>query len=106
MGRCSSIDRLPGTEKLFVESAIRSYRYQQIDRVHALTKGAGIKVSRSALARYFRKLADHDARHSGNMDDLVVILIDRSTGSTTTLTTSTDKRLAIEAIEQLSAASK
>ena len=106
MGRCSSIDLLPGAEKLFVESTIRAHRYQQIDRVHALIKAARIKVSRSALARHFRRLADQDALHCGTPHDLVVIVMERSTGSTTTFTSSAEKRLVIEAIERLSSAPK
>ncbi|CAM3935386.1 DUF3486 domain-containing protein [Paracidovorax anthurii] len=102
MGRLSTIDLLPVTEKLFVESTIRAHRYQQINRAHALIRGAGIKVSRSALARHFQKLADHDAQHRDTPHDLVVILIERSTGSTTTLTTVADRALVVCAIEQLS----
>ena len=103
MGRLSTIDLLPRPQKLFVESTIRTHRYHQIDCVQALIKEAGIVVSRSALHRYFQKLADRDARHRGNPDDLVIILVERSTGSTTTLTTAVCKRVVVEAIERLTA---
>lgn len=44
-------------------------------------------ISRSGLHRYVAGLKEQDAMFNGTNDDLVVVMMERSTGSVTTMTT-------------------
>lgn len=64
-------------------------------------KFQGISLSKSALHRYVQKLETHDGQFAGTADDVVVVIVERSTGDTTTLTTGVSKAALIGIIEGL-----
>ena len=101
MGRKNAVERMEPETAAAVDAVIRQRRYGTLDEILGELEDKGISMSRSALGRYVIALRERDARHLGSPHDLVVVIMERSTGSTTTLTTAADKSALIAAIERL-----
>jgi len=84
-----------------LDAVIRKYRYGTLDTILVELEDRGIGISRSTLGRYVIALRKRDARHLGSPHDLIVVIMERSSGSTTTMTTAADKSALIAAIERL-----
>ena len=80
MGRTSTIIRLSPEENALTDALIRRFRYSQIDVVREELQQSGIKISRSALGRYMKKLGERDGFLMDDRDATVVTIMERSTG--------------------------
>jgi hypothetical protein len=101
MGRRSSVDSMAPEAAAVVDAVIRQYRYGSLDDIKAELQKRGIELPRTSLWRRVTRLRELDARHLGSPHDLVIIVVERSTGSTTTITTAADKSAVLSAIERL-----
>ena len=101
MARVSSISGLSPEQHAAVDTCIRRYRYVDLAGMLETLKLQGIFLSKSALHRYVQKQQIKDGLHAGTSDDVVVVIVERSTGDTTTLTTGVSKAALIGLIEGL-----
>lgn len=101
MGRRSSVESMEPDAAAVVDAVIRRYRYGTVDDIRADLQERGIELPRTSLWRRVARLRELDARHLGSPHDLIVIVVERSTGSTTTITSAADKSAVLSAIERL-----
>ncbi len=101
MPRLSSVLYLQPEQRAQVDACIR--RHQHVNGLGVLKElgAAGINLSRSSLYRYMEKLRAKDALHTGTADDTVVVIVERATGATTTLTTSATGTAVLAMISNL-----
>ncbi|WP_081889043.1 DUF3486 family protein [Comamonas aquatica] len=100
MSRASSVLLLTPEQHALVDASIRRHRYVNLAGMLAELEKDGIKLSRSGLHRYVVGLKEQDAMFNGTNDDLVVVMMERSTGSITTLTTNLSRQAVIGLIGQ------
>jgi hypothetical protein len=103
MGRTSKVERLPAEQATIVDRTIRQFRYCNLDGIKASLGCHGIEISRSAIGRYMQKLEARDGLFAGSPNDTIVVIIERSTGSTATISTRLDKAVIASLIESQSA---
>lgn len=91
MGRASNVAYLKPEERAIVDGCIRRHLYVNTAAMVLELAGRGINLSKSGLNRYALKLREGDSRHAGTADATVVIIVERQTGSVTSLTTSASR---------------
>ena len=91
MSRASNVAYLKPEQRAIVDGCIRSHLYVNTAAMVLELAGRGIQLSKSGLNRYALKLKEGDARHTGTADATVVIIVERETGSVTSLTTSASR---------------
>ena len=101
MSRPHSVLGLSLQHHATVEACIRRSRYVDILGMVAELKDQGIVMSKSALHRYVVKLKARDGMHAGTSNDVVVVIVERSTGETTTMTTGASRAALVGLIEEL-----
>lgn len=87
MGRASNVAYLKPEQRAIVDGCVRRHLYVNTAAMVLELAGRGITLSKSGLNRYALKLREADALHAGTPDATVVIIVDRETGSVTSLTT-------------------
>lgn len=105
MGRIFSANYLSPEHHAAVDACIRRRRFSNIDGMVAELHDAGIKISRSAMHRYVRLLKSKDGQHTGTLNDTIVMVVERGTGTVTTLTTGATKAAIVAMIESIDAPS-
>ena len=103
MGRTSTAQGLTAEQNIVLDDCIRRHRFVDINAINKDLVAIGINYSRTALHRHMQKLAIQDALHAGTKDDTVIIVIERSTGSTTSITTTASKQMIVALISGLKA---
>ena len=101
MSRISSILKLSPEQNAAVDVCVRRFRYVDLQGMLAELETQGIGLAKSTLHRYVVKLRDRDGMHAGSADDVVVVIVERSTGQTTTLTTGASRAAVVAVIEGL-----
>lgn len=91
MGRASNVAYLKPEQRAIVDGCIRRHLYVNTAAMLLELADHGIKLSKSGLNRYALKLRGGDALHAGTPDATVVIIVERVTGSVTSLTTSASR---------------
>ena len=87
MGRASNVAYLKPEQRAIVDGCVRRHLYVDTAAMVLELASHGITLSKSGLNRYASKLRDGDALHAGTPDATVVKIVDRKTGSVTSLTT-------------------
>lgn len=100
MSRASSVLLLSPEQHSLVDACIRRHRYVNLAGMLSDLDKDGIRLSRSGLHRYVVGLKEQDAMFNGTNDDLVVVMLERSTGSVTTMTTNLSRQAVIGLIGQ------
>lgn len=100
MSRVSSVLLLLPEQHALVDACIRRHRYVSLTSMLAALEKDGIKLSRSGLHRYVVTLKEQDVMFNGTKDDLVVVLMERSSGRVTTMTTNLSRQAVIGLIGQ------
>lgn len=100
MSRASSILLLSPEQHALVDACIRRHRYVSLSSMLTELEKEGITLSRSGLHRYVVTLKKQDVMFNGTNDDLVVVLIERSSGRVTTMATSLSRQAVIGLIGQ------
>jgi hypothetical protein len=97
----SQVFYLPENQSSCVDATIRAHRYTGVERIRAELASAGVAIKKSALHRYMQKLKASDQLHHGTPDNTVVVIVDRATGSTMSLTTTAAAEAVAAAITKL-----
>lgn len=101
MPRLSTVLKLSPEQHAKVDALIRHYRYVNTDAVQQLLEQEGIAFTRSALHRYMARLKRADGAQLTGDDRTVIVLIDRATGATTTVTSPASKEAVLASISAL-----
>lgn len=95
MGNTSTVKKLTAEQNQLVDSCIRRRRFVSIDAIRAELSSSGVEISRGSLYRYMQSLKVRDGLHLGTPDDVVVVVMRRSTGSLMSLTTSASTEMIL-----------
>jgi len=101
MSRSSKVLYLTPQQRATVDACIRKHHYVNILKIVAHLAEDGIELSKSGLHRYAVQLRARDAQHAGTVDDTLVIIVERSTGATTSLTSSASRDAITGAVASL-----
>lgn len=88
MSKASNVAYLKPEQRAIVDACIRRHLYVNTAAMVAELAGRDIKLSKSGLNRYASKLRAGEALHAGTSNATIVIIVERGTGSVTSLTTS------------------
>ena len=91
MSRASNVAYLKPEQRAIVDGCIRRHLYVNTAAMVQELAGHDITLSKSGLNRYALKLREGDGRHTGTADATIVIVIERGTGSVTSLTTNASR---------------
>ena len=88
MGRIYKAFCLPPRDRLIVDASIRKHAYSNIEAIKDELQQQGIAYARSSLHRYIGFLKAEDTPRAAAHEDTVVMIVERSSGRTTVVTTS------------------
>lgn len=102
MGRNSALDHLTPEQRTAVESCIRQHYYVRNSEVSKSLATQGIHLTRSTVHRIAMRLKARDGDRLGSADNTVVVVMERDTGATATVTTGASRDSVLAALSGLS----
>lgn len=103
MGRISGVKKLSVDSHMVVDDCIRRHRFVDLVAIRDDLLKSGIVISKSSLQRYMHKFSVRDGLHIGTPDDTMVIIVERSSGAMTSLTTKVKREDIVTLIGNLKA---
>lgn len=94
-----TVQKMTPEQHALTDATIRRFRYVDLDGMLTALKAANVKISRSSLGRYSQKLRQQDGALMGTPDDTIIVIMERSTGATTTISTSASRAAIIALIQ-------
>lgn len=87
MGRFYAVNYLTPSQHAAVDACIRRRRFCGLEAILAELAESGIKLSKSGLHRYMLDMRAKDSLHTGSIDNTIVTIVERDSGTTKTLST-------------------
>lgn len=99
MGRFYAVNYLSPEQHCAVDACIRRHRFCGIETILAELAQSGIKLSKSGLHRYMQDMRSKDSLHTGTTDNTIIIIVERDSGTTKTLSTGATAAAIVAMIE-------